>query len=355
MLNEGGIGMGNKEVLKNNNDVMENSLLPTTYGLIYQNNVTNLLSCLPQKIIDDLVSGGEGNAFLAVTRKHVKDVQYWIVPCKVNLTGSTSQMFDYIVGQYTRSVYHNATAEQILDNEEIEINLKDVAKKFGMSMFGARKMVLRAVESLSNIKIDRLDIPVARKKVVKNERNVNEIIQWTFPIISEVGKYLVNDDKKQIKNSRMKVVLHHRLAEMLPKESYLMFFPDNLYKIHTSRYPNAYMFGRRLCLWYRQNIQKNPKVANTVKVKLLLDLALSLPKRDDIKKTGAIKQRIICPFVRDLDILVEKKVLSKWYLIDKFSGKPVEHPQTIAYDRFETSKIWFELYNYPTIDIKEIA
>lgn len=137
--------------------------VPAPYGLIYENNITNALNYLPQKIVDQLIAEGYGESEMPVTRTFIRDVQYWIVPGKVSLDGTTHQMFDYIIRRYTERVYRNATDEMIENCREIEINLRDVAATFGKSMYGTRKMVLRAVEELSNIKIDRLDIPIRKK------------------------------------------------------------------------------------------------------------------------------------------------------------------------------------------------
>ena len=321
--------------------------VPAPYGLIYENNITNALNYLPQKIADQLVKEGRGDIEMSVSRKFIHDVQYWIVPGKIYLDGTTHQMFDYIIRRYTERVYRNATDEMIEDCREIEINLRDVARAFGKSMYGTRKMVLRTVEALSNIKIDRLDIPI-REKTVKSKA---DIVKWVFPIISDVGKY-IND--KTIKNSRMRVVIHQRLADMLPKEAYLMQFPDNLFKIDTHHYPNAYLFGRRLCLWYRQNIEKNPSIAQEVKTGMLLDLALSMPEHDKIKNKGRIRQRIISPFIRDMDVLLKKRVLSSWCFIDMFTKEKI-NPETLNYDRFIQSKIRFELADYPKKNVQKIS
>ena len=310
-----------------------------TFSLIYEHNITNALNYLPQRKLDDLIKEGKGNSELPIGRKNIHGVQYWLVPSKVKLDGSTFQMLDYLIKKITESTYRTATKEEILANREIEIDLKEVSKLFGKTMNGTKKMVLRTVESLANIKIDRLDIPLKRNVVVKNN---SDIIKWSFPIVSAIGKYLNN---KSIKNSRMRVELHVKLVEMLPKEAYLMYYPDALFRINTARYPNAFLFGRRLCLHYRQNQKKNN--SNSINVETLLNLALEIPKYDDIKKTGSIRQRIIAPFIRDMDVLVKMNVLSEWHLEDLFSKELIDCPKTVTWKQFINSKLVFELKEYP--------
>ena len=316
------------------NVVAEEPLFSTPYGFIYENTATNSLSCLSQKMIDELVAEGNGNVEMPIGRNRINDVEYLMIPSKVNLSGSTAQMFDYIVQLFTEKVYRNATPKTIEENRTIDIDLKDVSEKFGLTMRATRDMVLRTVSSLDNIKIRRLDIPETKKGDIKIR---------SFRIFSEQIDVF---DGKVIKNSHTQVVLHERLAELLPI-AYLMRYPENLYKINTARYTNAFMFGRRLCLHYRINVNKGNGLEDHIGADVLLDLAYSIPKKEDIERKGELRRRIVRPFVRDMDVLVEKHILSEWFLVDKETNVRIKNPNVISPKKLKESFVYFHLLNYP--------
>ena len=329
--------MGKVEISKQEVDTTLVDTLKERYAYIYENNITNVLSTIPQKILDNLIKQGLGDSEIQISRKFCDDVQYWIIPFRVQLDGSTAQMFDYLIYQFTSKVHKNATLETTMKNREMEIDIRDISDKFCISMKGARKLALRTINSLANIKIDRLDIPVERNKVVKKK---GDAIKWSFPIVSAIGTYTTD---RQIKNSKMKITLHERLAEMLI-EANLMWFPKNLLKIDTNYYPYAYMFGRKMALNTRQNAKK--KNSNYLNVKLLMDMADLLKMYDEIKLKGEIKRRIIIPFLRNIKVLVNAGVLEEWHFEDKF-GTVILFPEFLSYSEFIECRVHYKLKDYP--------
>lgn len=333
---------------KSNKQEVETTLVDTTlvdtlkerYAYIYENNITNVfatLSAKAQKMLNNEIKAGNGNVYVHIRRTFCGDVQYWMIPLQVQLDGSTAKMFDYLIYQFTSKVHKNATLETIIKNREMEIDIKDISEKFGMTMHGARKTTLQTINSLSNIKIDRLDIPGERDKYVKNGKVP---IKWSFPIVSAIGVYAAD---KQIKNSKMKITLHERLTDLL-LEANLMWYPKNLLKINTHYYPYAYMFGRKMALNTRQNAKK--KNSNYLSVKLLMEMAYLSELYEKLKEKGDIGRRIIAPFLHNIKVLVDTDVLEEWHIEDKF-GTTILFPECLSYAELNECKVYYKLKDYP--------
>lgn len=93
-----------------------------------------------------------------------------------------------------------------------------------------------------------------------------------------------------------------------------MNIPKELFSIDTRRNKNSVSI-----LWHLANLKNmNNKKSNNgiISVTNLLNHCSCIPSYDDIKEKGQIKQRIIDPFIRDLEAL--KSV--KWQFIDEFNN-----------------------------------
>ena len=80
------------------------------------------------------------------------------------------------------------------------------------------------------------------------------------------------------------------------------------------------------------------KNANTVSI---LKLVQSSPKQSDISKkatTGKWKELLLKPFLKDMNVLIDKKILKSWEFT---KGEPKN------YTEFINNNIKYELINYP--------
>ena len=94
----------------------------------------------------------------------------------------------------------------------------------------------------------------------------------------------------------------------------LMHIPKELFSIDTRRNKNSVSI-----LWQLANLKNmNKKKSNNgiISVTNLLNHCSCIPNYEDIREHGQIKQRIIDPFIRDLEAL--KSV--KWQFIDEFNN-----------------------------------
>ena len=314
-----------------------NATTNAVYVPMFQSNVTNHLSCFSQKLVERFLQGGKGDVELPIAWKRDNDVIYWIVPRKVNLNGRTHQMFDYIVQKFTSKVSANASKEIIVKNKEMTLDLHEIATLFNISMHSTREMVVRTIRSLQNIKIEQLNISVKDRKSKPVDATV-----WSSVILQSIGTTI---DAKSIKNSKVKVILGDKLAEYLPTAPIV---PASLalFAVNTAKYPNAYAIGKRLNLLFKMNFYKERK--NIVSVVELLSVAPDLPKREDLRLIGGLYQRIIGPFIRDLNALVRYGVIKEWYFIDNITkSRYVGNLSKLSYDKFVAMNVFFDFEKFP--------
>ena len=51
--------------------------------------------------------------------------------------------------------------------------------------------------------------------------------------------------------------------------------------------------------------------------------------------------------MRDMDVLVEKHILSEWFLVDKETNVRIKNPNVISPKKLKESFVYFHLLNYP--------
>lgn len=322
-----------------------------TYGVveykpIYQanplNGIVNLSTKKVRKIVENYVSSGKMDFGIPIRQKRVDKVRYWILPGKVNLSGRTKQIYDLVIQHFTEKVPLNASEDVIKDNKYVYLDLNEVAYLCGISIRAARDLVIDTLSALTRLQIERLDI------AAKDRVNLPEDIKGRiFPAVQEI---VLQDGNKLIKNSKVIVALHDRLVEYLPTYSKIMYQNQALYSIDCSKYSNSYEFGKRLLIHY--NINFNKKNRNTIGVHTLLECAPEIPDRNTVMNQGQhISQRVIQPFIRDMNHLVDKKILGKWFFIDKNTNSKLECDFKLikknTYDMFASTNVHFEIADYP--------
>ena len=126
-----------------------------------------------------------------------------------------------------------------------------------------------------------------------------------------------------------------------------MPFNKKLWKVNGKLNPNAYAFGFKLFAHHNMNIAK-PN-ANRISVSTLLDVAPSIPRYEEVAHSDRhFDKRIIAPFERDLDALVDFEILKSWEYCNA-KGEPLTGEQIDIknYDVFSQLLINFELKDYP--------
>ena len=307
------------------------------YAPIFQSPVTNNLSMFSLNLIKRFLKKNDGNVELPVARRLDDNVVYWIFPKRVNMSCRTAQMFDYIVTKFTAKVPANAPKDVINANKEMILDLHEISALFKMSMHSTRELVIETINNLQNIKIEQLNISVRCRNKKPEDATV-----WKSVILQGVG---CSVDESSIKNSKIKVILGDKLAEYLPSAS-IMPYSVALFSIKTTKFPNAYALGKHLNVLYKMNFYKPRR--NIVSVAELVDVAPDIPKRETLNVIGGLRQRIIRPFIRDMNALVDYGVIKCWYFIDNVTNERFEGDMdSLDYDKFINMKVYFDFIDFP--------
>ena len=107
--------------------------------------------------------------------------------------------------------------------------------------------------------------------------------------------------------------------------------------------PNSFYFLEKISIHKNMNYFKTN--ADIIGVKTLLESTPIIPKYEDIKDQGRINQRIIKPFERDMDAIINPQ----WHYCGT-NGAKVDPPE--GYEEFEKSLIKIAWVNYPVREKK---
>lgn len=126
-----------------------------------------------------------------------------------------------------------------------------------------------------------------------------------------------------------------------------MYVPKEIFSIDTRRNKNSLSL-----LWRLSTLKKmNEKKTNNgiVSVTNLLNHCSCIPNYNKIKHSGQIKQRIIDPFIRDLEVL--KSI--EWQFIDEFNNV-VDKSQVKSYIQFVNLKVKYDFKNADENEMSDI-
>lgn len=229
------------------------------------------------------------------------------------LKTTTHRLFDALVMEFTAINGKNAKGEP---QSEVFIKLSDYMQRCGLvNQKEARERIRRDLNALYNISLvwkDEKSSSFLSMRICDKIGLNNGVITFNFG--RDIARYLCG--------------------------SHLLQYPHELFKLNPQYNPNAYGLGRRLILHYNTNINKTNR--NKISVINLLKACPELPKYEDISKSGQISQRIIEPFIRDLNAL--KNILS-WRFVNR-SGQTID-PAGIDYKTFIGLYVKFYPLNYP--------
>ena len=121
-----------------------------------------------------------------------------------------------------------------------------------------------------------------------------------------------------------------------------------LFEFNEKENPHSYYLLKRL-LWHR-HINHKHRNTTIISVKSLLYACPNLPDYDSIVKSGQIRQRIIDPFERDLDVLSDVFTWKYKYMKKYICA---EESQIINYDTFIKCMLHIEWVDYPVERIKQ--
>lgn len=203
----------------------------------------------------------------------------------------------YIKGVVNKKTYFDSNTSQLLEMLIVELG------KTGCNS----PMVHLPVRTYMNLR-KVSDRRKARKKLIEQLNNLWEVSMKLESNNDKYSKYAnyeirILGDRGTLLNGNIDVKFNDTFFEMIKAYS-VMYYPDLLFSLDERRNPNSYYFLRKIVEHKRINFGR--KNADIISVKSLMDSSPNVPSYEDISGKGQIKQRIIKPFERDMNALVDE-------------------------------------------------
>ena len=134
------------------------------------------------------------------------------------------------------------------------------------------------------------------------------------------------------------------------KQMQIAPYNRNILMIDSKRNPNSYNFAKKL--QNQTNMNADKPGGDVIRVKTLLESSEYIPSIEEERIAGRhYERKIIEPFIRDMDALVDLKILDRWDFLNP-SGKPFtkkdrETVGKMKIENFVELHIKFKLSDYP--------
>ncbi len=308
------------------------------YAPIYNNEpMTNMYSITPneyKQLSDSEYEKHIENGLFYIKKNNVRVV---FDPSMLPVEERVKQMLIYWIELFAKKVPVKADFNTINANKSITFRYEDIATEFGITYKQAKKVAIDSARALSFTGLEWKD----SKSGAEMHFNVlQDYTTWRED--SKLGRGCMN------------ITFGEKFAYALPRMS-IMWFPRNIRQISVRHHPSSSPFALFLAVHYNRNqayVKKHGEAVITVKK--VLENTQEIPTYDVVKSaTGAVFQRIIKPFIRDMDELVTQKILKSWYItIDNFVVNRDGY-KNLKYDSFESAVIHYTFVNYPIKQIKQ--
>lgn len=192
-------------------------------------------------------------------------------------------------------------------------------------------------------------IPKTRNQLKNIFKNLNNIrLDYDYKVDKKPGKtkqdvssLKITAEEGRLKNKNIIVKLDDDFCKLI-KQFKIMQYPKKLYAFNEKKNPNSYYLLKKIA-WHK-NINFNHVNADTISVKKLIQACPKLASYEDIAETGHIKQRIIYPFIRDMNAFAD--VLT-WECYRGKSPLDKAEVKTLDYDTFSDLMIHINWKNFP--------
>ena len=242
-----------------------------------------------------------------------------------------------------------ATVEKIDKSRTVNISVKEFAQKCNISERNARDYLNEAGKTLYEMSIKcEIDEPKPIKKGRKKKNGEN---QQKHYIHHRVISAITEDEQGyMVINGAMSLKFDIDFAKYLSQHSRALPRHENIFHINSKNNPHSYYIANKLQEHYFMNIGKSN--SNRISVRCLKEELPDLPTYDEVTCADGdrhIELRIIRPFERDMNALVETYgILNYWHYCTK-NGEKLTDEQLQDYDYSDWNEwlIEFQLKEYP--------
>ena len=256
------------------------------------------------------------NPITKVTSWNAENVKVFIAGYESKdrqLSSTTYRLLDALTVYFTECGSSNKTIEMPLQYFMDKCGLRDQKS--------ARQQVKSELDILSSIQIEWQE---------KDGKDIRDYEKTS--IIQAHG----------IKNGKIIAVLSDNFFDYL-SSTYIMPYPKQLYRINAKKNPHSFFLLRKIT--EHKNMNNGKSNEDIIAVKTLLDAMPDLPKYEDIKKRGKIRELIIEPFERDMDYLTDTL---EWVYMHRSNQELTDKElATLDYNTFENLMIKVYWKDYP--------
>ena len=260
------------------------------------------------------------------------------------LSDVSAQTFKVLIMSLTKATEqlpreNQITPEAILKGRTVRISLDEYMKKCGIKdKKSAREQLNTAIKTLYGISLEWDEKEWNKPEGKAYHRK--ETVHHATRIIEHIA---TREGGNPVRRGEAEIQLTYSMAEYLSK-AYIMPYPSALFAINTQYHPYSIPFCWKLCSLYNMNWGKPTQGRTTVET--LLRAAKGIPRYETIAHRGNIYDKIIRPFDRDMQELVERGILSGYYYYDDM-GARVDNIAELNYLTFSGLNVWYELSGYP--------
>ena len=301
------------------------------YVPVYQDKHINAYAYITPHAIagKDVNSELDNNGNFVISRDNTL---FFFDPACVAIYGRTQQLMMFYIERFTKAIRHGCTEGQALNHKKIKFTVSEVAREFNLSSKQARRLIISSSTAMQMMVIQWEDN--LRGKKILHSSNIIQGFDYYRP-----------DKENDLKHGEVTVTLADGFATILP-QLYIMWYPRSIRKISLRRYPSANAFALKLASVYNMNFSKDNR--GTVSVPTLLSVTQEIPNYEKLQDgAGQLQKRIINPFVRTLDALVDNGVLSGWQLVYDGNVVPQEEYKGLRYTKFSECNVVYEMANFP--------
>ena len=294
------------------------------------NSIHAFTNLVPQHI-SIMKNDGYGDKRVCLEAAYGKNmvVKYFLTPNLVSFNGRPTQLLWYLSIVFTKNVKRFASLEELEKNRVIELDIKQLANLFDVKIQKMRNIVTRSIMTLREMEWQFTEAIPGYE---------DDPVDWVFSVI---------DGRGVSKKGRILVKLSMDFARYL-SVIYITYIPLSVLKIKPKNNPYSLRFADKLLNNF--NLNYNSKRRNYVTVVELLSLVPEIPKYADIAGKGQINQRIIGPFMRDIDVLVTLAVISVWYFVDDYNNPFDMDLNKISYNNFIRLKVFYDIFDWPAAE-----
>jgi len=230
------------------------------------------------------------------------------------------------------------------DRLAVEMSFADIAKTFGLHSYrSAKQLAQKAVWTLYNLSVEWSE------KKITNENADGYVEDNNYHAIRFLSELDVRYSKIYTKNrcflngwGTITVWLTPKFASYLDKYAHMMWYPLALYKASPKYDANAFPFGLKLALHMRMSR------VNHINVLRLLESTPDIIPYTLLCNKGKVREKIIVPFERALNHLLDLRVITNWFYYDPLLGEKLcpSLPKGFRYKKFITLDVYFNLNDY---------